>query len=227
MLNNFKICAVIPAKGGSSYSFKNIRFLCGKPLIAYSIEPAQSDLIDEIIVATDSSEIKKISLGYDKVNVITIPDSVTTLGCNGALRYVANMSNFDAYVLLQPTDLFKRKEWIEECINTLYSNNYSSVLLGSKEHKNFWKNDSPLRFWSEYYADRQVKEPWIREDSGMCCAIRCNVLRNSQFDVNDGRSRLGENPHIICKDYRFFDIHDEIDLYLAEKYLEKFGCASY
>ena len=61
-----KILAIIPARGGSKrLPLKNIRVLCGKPLIAWTIEQAKkSNYIDKIIVSTDSEEIARISKEY-------------------------------------------------------------------------------------------------------------------------------------------------------------------
>lgn len=55
--------AIIPARGGSKrIPLKNIKLFLGKPIISYSIEAAKnSNLFDEIMVSTDSLEIKRIS----------------------------------------------------------------------------------------------------------------------------------------------------------------------
>ena len=47
--------AIIPARGGSKgLPGKNIKELCGKPLIAWSIEVGlQSNYLDEVVVSTD------------------------------------------------------------------------------------------------------------------------------------------------------------------------------
>jgi CMP-N,N'-diacetyllegionaminic acid synthase len=60
------IMAVIPARSGSKgVPDKNIRELSGKPLIAYSIMAAQkTDLIDRIIVSTDSEQYGSLAKGY-------------------------------------------------------------------------------------------------------------------------------------------------------------------
>jgi pseudaminic acid cytidylyltransferase len=54
---------VIPARGGSKrIPRKNIKEFCGKPMIAYAIEAAQSSkLFSQIIVSTDDSEIAEVS----------------------------------------------------------------------------------------------------------------------------------------------------------------------
>jgi len=63
MINNKKVLALIPARGGSkSIPKKNIYPLNGKPLIAYSIKSAKdSKYIDRVIVSTDSKEIAQVA----------------------------------------------------------------------------------------------------------------------------------------------------------------------
>jgi len=63
MINNKKILALIPARGGSKgIPGKNIMDIGGKPLIAYSILQAKgSKYINRVIVSTDDKEIAKVS----------------------------------------------------------------------------------------------------------------------------------------------------------------------
>ena len=59
-------CAIITARGGSKrIPNKNIKLFNGKPIISYSINAAlESELFEEVIVSTDSSEIENVSLTY-------------------------------------------------------------------------------------------------------------------------------------------------------------------
>lgn len=61
-----KRIAIIPARGGSKrIPNKNIKFFFGKPIIAYSIEAAiSSGMYDEVMVSTDSEDIKEVALHY-------------------------------------------------------------------------------------------------------------------------------------------------------------------
>jgi CMP-N-acetylneuraminic acid synthetase len=61
-----KISALIPARGGSKgIPKKNIKNLCGYPLLAYSIKACQlSDRIERIIVSTDDENIAEVALKY-------------------------------------------------------------------------------------------------------------------------------------------------------------------
>lgn len=58
-----KVLAVIPARGGSKgVPQKNIRNLCGMPLIGYTIRVAlKSRLIDRVLVSTESEEVAEVS----------------------------------------------------------------------------------------------------------------------------------------------------------------------
>jgi len=64
-----KSVAIITARGGSKrIPQKNIKDFCGKPIISYSIEAAiKSECFDEVMVSTDSEEIKKVAEKYGAV----------------------------------------------------------------------------------------------------------------------------------------------------------------
>ena len=70
MRNLGKIYAHIPARGGSKrIPAKNLRLLCGKPLISYAIECAKKCAIfDDIFVNTDSDALAAVAETYH-VNV--------------------------------------------------------------------------------------------------------------------------------------------------------------
>ena len=53
--------AFIPVRGGSkSIPFKNIKLICGKPLVYWTVKAAcECMYIDKVYVATDSNKIKE------------------------------------------------------------------------------------------------------------------------------------------------------------------------
>jgi N-acylneuraminate cytidylyltransferase len=55
MINNHKVIAFIPVRVGlNSIPLKNIKTLCGKPLVCWNIEALEAcPEVDEVIVATD------------------------------------------------------------------------------------------------------------------------------------------------------------------------------
>lgn len=116
-----KRIAIIPARSGSKgLKDKNILDICGKPLIAYSIEAAvNSKQFDKIIVSTDSEKYGKISEQYgaeiiyrgDKLS----DDKATTFMVIEDLLKRINF-NIDYFVLLQPTSPMRTEVHIKEAI---------------------------------------------------------------------------------------------------------------
>ena len=66
MAIEYKTLFIIPARGGSKgIPGKNIKPLCGKPLICYAIDNARSFVGDEdICLTTDSSDIISVANNY-------------------------------------------------------------------------------------------------------------------------------------------------------------------
>ena len=60
------VLAVIPARGGSKgVPRKNLQNICGKPLIAYSIEAAKGvSRLTDIIVSTEDEEIAQVAVDH-------------------------------------------------------------------------------------------------------------------------------------------------------------------
>jgi len=59
------LCAICARGGSKGIKNKNIRELCGKPLISYTIEQAKnSNLFDHIVISTDSDDIAAIAKKY-------------------------------------------------------------------------------------------------------------------------------------------------------------------
>ena len=66
MFKGKKILAIIPARSGSKgLPEKNIRSMCGKPLIAWSIlQGKKSKYIDKVIVTSESNKILNVAYKY-------------------------------------------------------------------------------------------------------------------------------------------------------------------
>ena len=94
------LLALIPARGGSKgIPRKNIRNLCGKPLIAWSIDVAQeSNLVDKIVVSTDDEEIAEIALNYGAEVPFLRPSELSqdeTPGIEPVLHALNKLPQFD------------------------------------------------------------------------------------------------------------------------------------
>lgn len=76
----WEVLAIIPARGGSKrIPRKNIIDLCGKPLIAYSIEAAlKTRQVTRVIVSTEDREIAEISCKYGAEVPFLRPNELAT-----------------------------------------------------------------------------------------------------------------------------------------------------
>ncbi|MGE4297660.1 MAG: hypothetical protein AB7E47_06495 [Desulfovibrionaceae bacterium] len=130
------VIAVIPARGGSKgLPGKNIRSLCGKPLIAYTIEAALAcKRIDRVIVSTDSAEIADVALRYGAEVPFLRPDELAGDRANVGeaidhllARLAAEGYPVGAFVTLFPTHPF-RPEGMVDLLTAKLREGFSPVL---------------------------------------------------------------------------------------------------
>lgn len=137
------ILVVIPARGGSKgLPGKNIKMLCGKPLIAYSIDVARAFADDKnICVSTDSEEIKQVVEQYGLKVPFLRPDylATDTATSDDVLIHAVNYyreqygRTFKKLLLLQPTSPLRTKEDVEGAIR-LYRDDIDMVVSVMKSH---------------------------------------------------------------------------------------------
>ncbi|MBS4069007.1 MAG: acylneuraminate cytidylyltransferase family protein [Sulfurimonas sp.] len=109
MIDNNKVLAIIPARGGSKgIPRKNIVPLCGKPLIAWTIEAANnSSYIDRLILSSEDTVIIDIARQWGCEVPFVRPAELsidTTPGIDPVLHaLMALPDTYEYVVLLQPT----------------------------------------------------------------------------------------------------------------------------
>ena len=148
MYTNKTFLAIIPARGGSKrLPRKNVLDLCGKPLIAYTIEAAlKSKYIDKVIVSSDDEEILNISSNFG-ADIIKRPidlanDTATTF--DTIKHTIDNFEKYDYIVLLQPTSPLRNEKHIDEAIQLLEEKNADSIIsVCEMDHSPLWSNTLP------------------------------------------------------------------------------------
>ena len=137
MLKDKNILAVVPARGGSKgVKLKNIKLLCGKPLIEHTaLVINQIEIIDTAVVSTDSEEIGSIaeSAGINFSFKRPVNLSGDFIGdwdvLNHALIKCEKIYNkkFDIVLMLQPTSPLRTTEDIIGSVNYLIENQLDAV----------------------------------------------------------------------------------------------------
>lgn len=131
MINGKTVIAIIPARSGSKgLPGKNIKELCGKPLIAWSIEAGLDSMyIDEVMVTTDSEKIANIARQFGASVPFLRPaklasDTATTID---TVKHVIGFyerelqKKFDYVVLLEPTSPLRKESDLDGMIEKICS----------------------------------------------------------------------------------------------------------
>jgi len=229
-----KILAVIPARGGSKGVVrKNIRPICGKPLIAYTIETALAarHLIHRSIVSTDDPEIKAIACEYGAdVPFLRPPelagDRVPTLPVlQHAVRFVEEEDGvaLDWVLLLQPTAPLRVIEDIEASVTLAHQNSCDSVISVLQvfaEHPILMKRIEDDRLLPYCIEE---KEGTRRQDYQPPAYMRNGAIYLTRRDVlMDKNSIWGQviRPYVMPPE-RSVSVDNELELKLVEMIMQQ------
>ncbi|MDA7609810.1 acylneuraminate cytidylyltransferase family protein [bacterium] len=131
------ILGIIPARGGSKgVPRKNIRLLCGKPLIWYSIEACKrSTTLSNFVLSTEDSEIKEISESFettviDRPTSLALDDTPSLPVIKHAIERVEEelQKLVDAVCIVQPTAPLRQHGDIDKAIEMYRDKNVDSVV---------------------------------------------------------------------------------------------------
>lgn len=128
---NYKMVALIPARGGSErIPRKNIKLMAGKPMIAWTIEAClKSKYISRTFVSTEDKEIKDISIQFG-AEVIDRPEkyALDSLGYEliGTIQQLREVlidnGNYSDYLaFLYPTSPLRTSRMIDEAFELMIS----------------------------------------------------------------------------------------------------------
>lgn len=211
-----KSVSIILARGGSrGIPRKNIIDLCGKPLLAYSIEASLKSDVSETWVSTEDVEIAKIAeeLG---ARVLKRPAEIagdTSASEDALLHFASEHRDFDILVFLQPTCPFIKKSDINAAIKLM--NKYDSVISVSKFDQFVWSGSSPL-YDIHTRARRQNREQTYIETGSMFVTSKASLLQS--------KNRIsGSIGFVEVPKWRAIDIDSFDDLDLARKIMSVTG----
>jgi CMP-N-acetylneuraminic acid synthetase len=123
-----RVLGIVTARGGSrSVPRKNIRLLCGKPLLAWTAEAAlAAKRLARVVLSTEDEEIAEVGrrcgleVPFLRPPELARDDTPTLPVLRDAVRRLeAQGERYDAICLLQPTCPLRRAEHIDGCIELL------------------------------------------------------------------------------------------------------------
>lgn len=205
------IIGIIPARGGSKgIPRKNIKKIGGKPLIYWTIKSAlESELLDDFFVSTEDEEIAEITNSYG-AKVIARPeslsdDSTTTLE---VLKYhvMNDVPELATAVLLQCTSPVRSSDLIDKCIKQYKLGEYDSLATGF---------NCKFEEWGASSRPRQKIKGFFYDDGNV-------YVLDREIIINQREGMFGNKPtYFFTHKIETFEIDDEIDFWVVEKFLEK------
>lgn len=225
MINNKRILAIIPARGGSKgIPRKNLKELDGKPLIAYAIkESAKSKYIDKLIVSTEDKEIAQASEKFGAEVPFLRPMELAaddTPGMQPILHAVKWFNEkgctFDYAICLQCTSPFRKVEQIDEAIEKLVNEGADSIVsVCESEVSPYWMKKVEDGIMEDFLSDipfygRRQDVPKVYSLNGAIYIAKTEVL----YKYNNWYT---ENtiPYIMDR-LSSIDIDDILDFKFAE-----------
>ncbi len=223
--------AIIPARSGSKeFTDKNVRLLCGKPLLAYTVEAAQrSGVFAEVLVSTDSEVYAQLARGLGaQVPFLrsaslagdAVPLSEVTLD---VLRRLQGMGrSYDHCCVLQPTCPFRSAEDIVQAYELMQEKDADVVVsVCEKKHPSYTGGELPVdmslhNFIAAPYRNvlRQGMKKFY-EISGAMCFMRVRAYMQEQ-NLYGAKSYA----HVLST-RNALDIDTAVDFALAEVLLRQ------
>lgn len=234
MIDNLRVLAVVPARGGSQgISLKNLQPILGVPIVARVGDVVRAlPMIDRAVVSTDhdgiaaTAEAAGLAAPFRRPEHLSGPRIGDWDVLTHALHEMERLDGvrFDIIVMLQPTSPLRRPEHVRATIEMLVAGRWDSVWTvsetDSKAHplKQLTIVDGRLGYYDDsgkQVIARQQLQP-VYHRNGVAYAITRDCL------LNQG-SIMGARPGALVLDGTFINIDTQWDLELAELVMRRLG----
>ena len=218
--------AIIPARGGSKGILrKNIKELCGKPLIAYIIETALNvEELDRVIVSTEDNEIAETAKKYGAEVPFIRPaelakDETPTLPVlQHAVKYLEEKESYrpNIIVLLYATSPLLRAERVSEAIRMLKGGEFESILSVVEDRGHYWfeKDGKYERMYPKIVKNRQFTMPLFKEN-GAIYVYKRDIL------MKGGIMEEGTRGLLIMQRDESIDVDEPIDFEITKLLMKR------
>ena len=227
MVKGERCLAIILARGGSKrVPRKNILNLCGKPLVAWSIEAAQkSKYIDTVVVSSDDDEILEIakSFGAIPLHRPEIFSNDTATSFDAVTHVLEHIKGYTYTILLQPTSPLRNENHITDAIELLKEKEADAVVsVCEVDHSPLWSNTLPDNRSMKHFLGDEVKnrrsqdlEIYYRLNGAIYICQTKKLLEEKSFFLKD-------NIYAYVMDRESsIDIDEEIDFKIASLFMEE------
>ena len=229
MLNNKKILAIVPARGGSKgLPGKNLKKFRGLSLVANVGNLIKNfSIIDKAIVSTDSIEIAAEAKSFGLDAPFLRPENLSgdLIGDIDVLQHALlkmeaiNGTKYEIVLMLQPTSPLRKLDEIKDCLDLFIKKSADSVWTVSKTDKKYHplkqlrlNNNNKMSLYDDegakIIARQQLNDTYYR-NGAVYVMSRDLILKKKSLISDNSFALISEIPHI--------SIDTKEDLELAEK----------
>lgn len=212
------ILAFIPLRGGSkSIPLKNIKNFCGKPLVYWNLKALEDSIVDEVIVATDSDEIRYVveSFGFSKVRIYkrdpkNAQDHSSTESVILEFLRTLTIDTQTIFMLVQATSPFTQTSDFDNAIHTFMQSGADSLLSCTRNKRFFWDMArKPLNYDYHHRPRRQDFAGVFMENGAFYISRVLDILRTG--------NRLNGNIAIYeMQEYQGIELDEPIEWEIAQ-----------
>lgn len=223
-----KIIAIIPARSGSKgLPDKNIKIVCGRPLIDYTIKAAiDSECFETIMVSTDSKRYAEIAMecGADVPFMRSNRTSGDAAGSWDVVREILKNYEekmgiiYDYVALLQPTSPLRSAKDIKAAVRMLDMEHVNSVVsVTETEHPIQWCFPLPTDCSMSEYAKspyNNVRRQELKkhyQENGAIYLVSANKILSNNYNLYKDKCYA----YIMPRE-RSIDIDSKMDLIVLE-----------
>lgn len=222
--------ALIPVRGGSkSIPMKNIKPICGKPLVYWTAKAAcQCPQIDRVYISTESQEIKQVVEQFQakepqlfsKLEVVgrseeTATDTAST---ESVMLEFAQQHEFENIALVQATSPLLSSQDLTNGFQALQTDGTDSIVSVVRQKRFQWKINNGFALPTNYDVfqrpRRQEFEGYLVENGAFYICSREDLLR-TQNRVS------GKIKAVEMDEDSFFEVDEPRDWAIVEALMRK------
>lgn len=215
-----RVVAVVPARAESKrIPNRNLRFVNGKPLVYYAIRTAKnSELINDVIVTTDSTEVKIIA-GQMGVRVKERDETLTSDSVTLDTIVLDAVQDIEAdyVVMLQPTSPLLKMETLNNAIRYAYDHDLDNLISVVNDPELAWSRDKEGRLFPLF--NERVNRSFLPEhyvETGAFLIRKMSAIKSRQPTV------YGEKTDVFETSWEeAVEIHNFYDLQQVENILSR------
>lgn len=228
-----KVLCTICARGGSKgVKNKNIKELCGKPLIAYTIEQAKaSELFEHIVISTDSDAIASTAREYGadvffKRSAEMASDTAGKLDVirDAFIRSEAHyQETFDYLIDLDATAPLRSVEDIINSFNQLLKNSNDNLITAMPSRRSPYFNLVEVDLNGKVALSKKLDGTVLRrQDAPKSYDMNASIyIWKRDAILNENSLFLDSTGLYVMPEERSIDIDNELDFEFVEFLMRK------